>query len=371
MASIAQRPDGKYRARYTGPDRRQHARHFKLKKDAVAWLDAKRGELASGDYVDPAAGKVTFREYAESWRAAQVHRPHTAEQVEQLLRTHVLPTFGARQLASIRRSELQAWTKGLAATLSPTTITHTFRWVSTIFRSAVDDGLIRATPCRGVKLPRAQRVEVVPPSTEEVEAVLAVTEPRLRAAVMLGASTGMRQGEVCGLTADRIDWLRRTVRVDRQLVTASGRAPYLAPPKTAASVRTIPLPQVAVDALAAHLAEYPAGADGLVFTLDGAPIARQSLSRRWRAAADAAGLDAAVGFHSLRHYYASLLIRAGESVVVVQKRLGHSNAAETLNTYSHLWPDSEDTTRAAVDAVLRRSVRRPRERSVVGPTGTY
>ena len=58
------------------------------------------------------------------------------------------------------------------------------------------------------------------------------------------------------------------------------------------------------------------------------------------------------GFHSLRHFYASLLIRHGESVKVVQARLGHASAAETLDTYSHLWPDSEDRTRAAVDEVL-------------------
>jgi len=58
------------------------------------------------------------------------------------------------------------------------------------------------------------------------------------------------------------------------------------------------------------------------------------------------------GFHALRHYYASLLIRHGESVKVVQSRLGHASAAETLDTYSHLWPDSEDRTRQAIDAVL-------------------
>lgn len=57
-------------------------------------------------------------------------------------------------------------------------------------------------------------------------------------------------------------------------------------------------------------------------------------------------------FHDLRHYYASLLIRHGESVKVVQKRLGHKSAVETLDTYSHLWPDSEDRTREEVDEVL-------------------
>ncbi len=57
-------------------------------------------------------------------------------------------------------------------------------------------------------------------------------------------------------------------------------------------------------------------------------------------------------FHSLRHYYASLLIRHGESVKTVQARPGHASASETLDTYSHLWPDSADRTRDAIDAVL-------------------
>ena len=61
---------------------------------------------------------------------------------------------------------------------------------------------------------------------------------------------------------------------------------------------------------------------------------------------------AGVRLHDLRHYYASLLIRHGESVKVVQARLGHASAKETLDTYSHLWPDSDDSTRAAVDMVL-------------------
>jgi integrase len=56
--------------------------------------------------------------------------------------------------------------------------------------------------------------------------------------------------------------------------------------------------------------------------------------------------------HALRHFYASLLIRHGESVKTVQARLGHPSAAETLDTYSHLWPDSDDRTRAAVDSIF-------------------
>ncbi|WP_028708118.1 tyrosine-type recombinase/integrase [Propionicicella superfundia] len=67
---------------------------------------------------------------------------------------------------------------------------------------------------------------------------------------------------------------------------------------------------------------------------------------------EAAKLDG-FDFHELRHYYASLLIRYGESVKTVQARLGHKSAEETLNTYSHLWPDSDDRSRDAVDAALK------------------
>ena len=156
-----------------------------------------------------------------------------------------------------------------------------------------------------------------------------------------------------GLTVDRVDFLRRMVKVDRQLILLPGAPPTFGPPKTHASYRTVPLPQVVVDELAAHLAAWPVGESGLIFTNNqGDAISRTRFSDQvWRPAVKATELDGA-RFNDLRHFYASLLIRHGESVKVVQSRLGHASAAETLDTYSHLWPDSEDQTRAAVDSVL-------------------
>jgi len=139
-----------------------------------------------------------------------------------------------------------------------------------------------------------------------------------------------------------------------------GKKPHLGPPKTKASVRTIPLPKTVVLALAAHLKAFPVGDDGHVFTIDGEPIGRQKAGHAWRPAVKAAKLPAGTGFHALRHYYASLLIRFGESVKTVQARLGHASDAETLDTYSHLWPDSDDRTREAVDSVLRNLEDSPR-----------
>lgn len=193
----------------------------------------------------------------------------------------------------------------------------------------------------------------MPLTTEQVSAVRDALPAELRALVTLAAGTGMRQGECFGLTVDRVRFLERTLTVDRQLVTMAKKPPQFGPPKTNASHRTIPLPQIVVDALAAHLAAFPAEPDGLVFTLAGKPITRQTFGHKWRPAVKTAGLPTGTGFHALRHYYASLLIRHGESVKTVQARLGHASAVETLDTYSHLWPDSEDRTRDAIDSVLK------------------
>lgn len=84
----------------------------------------------------------------------------------------------------------------------------------------------------------------------------------------------------------------------------------------------------------------------------------------WRRAAIRAQLPSGTGFHALRHYYASLLIRHGESVTVVQARHGHASAAETLDTYSHLWPDAADQTRQAVDLVLGQQLCSPVQREL-------
>jgi integrase len=226
--------------------------------------------------------------------------------------------------------------------------------VSGIFRAAVRDRKIVANPCEGTRLPKVTPARIEPLATETVQRMAEAVSPRWSAFIVTAAGTGLRQGELLGLTVDRIDFLRRTLRVDRQLSVVAREAPRLTPPKTAASVRTVPLPVVVVDALAAHLAEFPAGPDGFVFTdEDGSPVRRANFSRDvWVPMRSALGLPVSVTCHDLRHDYASLLIRHGESVKTVQARLGHASAAETLDTYSHLWPDSDDRTREAINAVL-------------------
>lgn len=106
MASLAKRPNGKWRARYRDAAGKQHARHFARKADAQRWLDEVTTSVVTGTYVDPGAGRALFRDYAEQWRHAQVHRPNTVVHVEGLLRRHAYPTFGDRPISSMLPSEI-------------------------------------------------------------------------------------------------------------------------------------------------------------------------------------------------------------------------------------------------------------------------
>ena len=303
MSSIAKRPDGRWRARYRDQAGDEHTRHFRRKIDGQQWLDSITAALQTGTYTDPKSSRITFGDYTERWRSAQVHRATTAAQVETNLRRHVLPFFGDRALGSIRRSEVQSWVKGRSAVLAPATVEVVYRYVATIFRAAVEDRVIPSSPCSRITLPRREQRRAEPLGTDAVLALVEAMPARYAALVVLAAGTGLRQGEAFGLTVDHVDFLRRTVHVVQQLVLMPGAPPYLAPPKTDASRRSVPLPSVVVDALARHLTSYRPGQHGLVFTTEqGGPIRRTSFSTIWRPAAKTAGLPDGSGFHALRHY---------------------------------------------------------------------
>lgn len=342
-------------ARWRDPEGNHRKRTFTRRVDAERFLSTVSADIVRGDYVDP-NDPTTLREYAESWRETQLHRPTTRANVETHLRRHVYPYFGLRRLATIRPSEVQRWVTGLSQFLAPSTVQVIHGIVAAIFKAAQRDRLVNSSPCVGTRLPKKQPVEIVPLTTDAVHGLADAVPRRYRALVVLGAGTGMRQGECFGLTSDEINLTAATVRVARQIILLPGRDPFFGPPKTSASNRTVPLPDVVVKALRVHLEQFPVQhPDRLVFTDDdGHAIRRTTFSREiWRPAVQAAGAPRSTGFHDLRHYYASLLIRHGESVKTVQRRLGHATAAETLDTYAHLWPDSEDRTRDAVDAILR------------------
>lgn len=357
MATIKRRSNrgNRWEVRFRDPEGKQRHRLFDRKVDAERFATSVEHSKLTGGYVDPGAGKVTFRSFAEEWRQVQIHRAGTAQSVEQQLRVHVYPAIGHRPIAAIRPSEIQGMVQRLGADLAPSTVEVIYGRVVAVFRAAVRDRVVTSSPCVDIRKPAkppASMLEVL--SREDVLALAGSVPRRYRALILTAAGTGLRPGELFGLSVDRVDFLRRSLRVDRQLVRVRGAGVALGPLKTQASYRTLPLATVVADVLAAHLSEWPAvGEHGLIFTNErGAPIQQHPFAMMWEGAARRAGLPEWATPHDLRHYFASVLIRSGSSVKVIQARLGHSSAKTTLDVYGHLFADEEDRTRAAIDAEL-------------------
>jgi integrase len=170
--------------------------------------------------------------------------------------------------------------------------------------------------------------------------------------VDLGALCGLRQGQAAGLSVDRVDFLRRQLKVDRQLVTShdAGRPTSFGPPKTARSFRSVPLADAAVNALAGYVEQFGTGADGLLLHEDGAPVGSDRFGHVWRRTRQDV-LLARARVHNLRHTYASVLLAGGVSVPAAAEHLGHTPAI-LLDVYAHLIPADLDRARGAVEAAF-------------------
>ena len=350
--SIEKRPNGKWRARWREGDGKQRAQHFDRKIDADRFLTKINHSQLSGSYVDPKLTQTLLGVYSKRWleRMTPTWRPSTVATKESVVRLHIEPTIGRYPLASIKRADVEAWAAALS--VAPSTVATARQYLGEILTAAVDDGLIPRNPATKAKMPRLEIERPEPVPAEVLEAITDALPEWARVAVPLGLGAGLRQSEATGLSVDRVQFLRRTLRIDRQLVTNNSAKPELGPTKTEQSNRTIPLAQFVADQISAHIATHGTGEMGLILHLpDGRPIGRNRFGRIWRAARTKAGAEH-VDFHDLRHTFASTLLSEGVSVRAVADWMGHSSPVVTLTTYSHMMPVDEDRGRAVLDAVL-------------------
>lgn len=364
MASVDKRPDGKWRARWREfPGGPQRTKQFTRKVDADRFLVDVQHRLMTGAYVPPSAGQMTVADYAAEWtaRRSATWRPATRDRIERELRIHIIPQLGVRPLASLRRAHLEEWAAGLRRQprrarpgrpqlLAPSSVEAVFGTLAGMLAAAVDDERIARNPAKDAKLPAVEVAPVVPMTADEVRQLVGHSPEHIRAAVLLAAGTGLRQGEAFGLTVDRVDFLRREMRIDRQLWTPRSGPAVLAPPKSKNSYRAVALSPLVTDALAAHHAAFGPAQDGLLFHFEGRPIVRAMVGKHIRGATARAGLTGRT-WHDLRHHHASVLLSEGISAALVAERLGH-NVATLLRTYAHVIRKDEDRVRSIVDAAL-------------------
>ena len=346
MASIQKRDNGRWRARYRDRLGTEHARHFARKVDAQAWLDSVTASVVRGDYSDPRRGRQTFDEHFRQWAASQVWAPMTEVQAD-LVRRSV--PFGTVPLAELTEEHLQLWVKHMtAAEYAANTIGTRVMTVRAALKAAVRMRKISADPSVGLSLPRRRRKEaaMMIPTIEQVGSLLGAASPFMRAYIGVGAFAGLRLGEASGLNLADVDFLRRTLSVERQVQKRPGGPPELRAPKYG-SERTVYVADELLGLLSAWVAEARLDHGAWLFTGEsGSPIPPTTVNNRWVATTKAAKVPG-LHFHSLRHFFASGLIADGCDVVTVQRALGHKSPSVTLDTYSHLWPTAEDRTRQA------------------------
>jgi integrase len=361
-------------ARYEDPDGRPRSKAFARKLDAERFLATVETDKLRGTFLDPDAGRIRVSEFAAAWLEAQTFDPSTRETVASRLRCHIEPAFGDSELRDVRPSHVQAWLRGLQRDLAPTYVRVLLANLSSILSAAVEDGLIARNPCRAgsaVKAPSVPSRKIVPWPTSDVLAVVDTLPERYAATALVAAGCGLRQGEVFGLTPDAVDVGARRLAVEQQIKIVQNRL-VLAPPKRG-KTREVPLPEAVAAALIARMKVSPPlvvelpwlEPDGPVRTTElifcsreHAPVNRNYFNQHiWKPALRDVGIATtrANGMHALRHYFASVLLDAGESIRTVSDYLGHADPGFTLRTYTHLVPSSEGRARTAVDKALRQA----------------
>ncbi len=359
MASIRKRENGKWRARYRDEAGKEHARHFARKVDAQAWLDEVTAAVVTGTYVDPGAGRITFEQWFAVYAERQTWTASTAASAAQAASS---VTFANVPMGRIAPSHVQQWVKQLqqpAATrkkgLAASTVHTRFAYVHAAFLAAVRDKIISADPCEGAKLPRKPKADVTAariPTPEGVGKAITSAPAWFSTYVAVCAFAGLRLGEAAGLQVGDVDFLRRTIRVQRQIQGTNVASLSVVPPKYG-SERLVHVPEALTDMIAAHMGTAGTHGDEQWLFADvwGQRLNRSSAGHQWRRLRVKVGLGEFT-LHDLRHFYASGLIAQGCDVVTVQRALGHSSAAITLGIYSHLWLDAADRTRAAASSLM-------------------
>ncbi|MBC9733859.1 tyrosine-type recombinase/integrase [Nocardioides marmotae] len=373
---------------------------FATYTDAEAGLTLLRADTLRG--VPPLASRDTFGEYGRRWLEG-----HPVENGTRLFIQRVLdamdPYIGSMPMTDIRPTDLAAAYRGLEngskqipspkrrrTGLASSTVARYANWVNSIFLAAVDEGLVHKNPAssKHAGRPRGESAKRVKPFviwnveqlTDFCAWALAQDEPFARVWVLL-SRTGLRSGEVLALQWGDLDTAKNEMRIARALhydETLPLGERYVVGKVKGGRPRTVTYDQTSahllkewrnqvpallagglgnaspLHGLRAHNPVFP-GLPGRAATQSGLHSTFQRVQRRYLVAHPERDLPA-LTVHELRHTHASLLFEAGQSVKVVQERLGHASAQVTLNTYAHLLHDAQSRAATALDDLLERRV---------------
>lgn len=363
-------------------------------KEVAAKVKALVRSLEDG--LLPDSDKITVWTWLDRWLTDYIKpnvRVKSYEKYESSLRCYIKPKLGHVIITKLKSPDIQNAFNEMLLTggekktgVSTTTVRITRRYLIMAFDKAVQVGVIARNVVKETTQPRLVKEEIKPLNVEQVGKLLQVAQEgeyiyygikqrqkpgidseylkeTARVAVTLALNTGLRLGEVFGLAWEDISFTDTVVSVRRSLVASSTKGMLFEEPKTKGSKRRIPITEKITKVLEQYQKEQQSYAnrlgdkynntENLVFpNAHGQPMNPAHFSARYfKRMVKQAGIDGTFSFHDLRHTHATLLLKNGVNIKVISERLGHSTIIMTLDTYSHVMPDMQETAIKALEGM--------------------
>lgn len=329
---------------------KQHSISGKTQAEVAQKLREITAEIGQGIFKE--ACKLTVGEWSIIWDKDYLIsvKPRTQEAYRSILCTHIRPELGAIKLEALNAHTIQHFYNGLSQKgLSAKTVKNVHGVLHELLQQAVRIGYLRMNPSDACTLPRVVKKEIKPLGDDAIRQFLeAIQGHRFEILLMVTLFTGLREGEVLGLSWDRVNFDKGTLLIDRQLQRAkdeTGKRRYSLVSLKNDKWRRITPADFVMELLRrqwSRQAEWrlragPAWEDsGLVFTNElGEHLSPYTVYHNFKRLAASIGLPEA-RVHDLRHSYAVAAIKSGDDIKTVQGNLGHATASFTLDVYGHV-----------------------------------
>ncbi|MDQ0204109.1 tyrosine-type recombinase/integrase [Pectinatus haikarae] len=332
----------KWRVAFFDNEDNRHYKRFDTEQSAAAFLIEQINDINNDNFVAPS--DVLFGRWVLDWLKTYKKdsvRQSTYDYYKFLI--GYLKPLTALKLQEVTPLQIQQLYKDLLERVSANTTHKAHSLLIGIFSKAYSLGLIKKNIMDSVEAPHFEKKDIEIFTKDEIAKILrtcanhAILNKRY-AAVLLAVTTGMRKGEVLGLRRCDVFLNVRQIFIRKILVRTSAGL-LIGNPKTKASVRKLTVHEETIKELQKLLSNLPAGDEQLCFvTASNNPVQPTAFDKFWHSVLRNAGVEYKK-FHTLRHTYATNLLAAGEPIIEVSRRLGHSKISHTLELYGHAMPD--------------------------------
>lgn len=360
--SIHRLPNGHWRGQVSH-DGHRLSKVFITQVDCIEWVRKNRNQISEG--LSYASSQLTLSEYLDEWLTTKkiTRRYSTWLHYSWLVQRYICPTIGNIKLKDLQANHIQSLYSQL---LKSGTGIYSVRKIHFVLHCALNQAIkqeviLRNPACLVDPPPKPHREMTILTESQVTQLLITAKNHRLEALFYLTITTGVRESEVLALKWSDLDWLRRTLKIERQLERPHGEGVQFSPPKTAFGIRSIKLGSKSIEVLRQHyerqqIERIVAGETwkeyDLIFpTSVGTPIEQRSLLRTFKILLRNAGLPP-IRFHDLRHTSASLMLNHDIPVIIVSRRLGHARTSITSDVYGHLLPNMQDEAAEMIDDLV-------------------